>query len=79
MGFLFLPCISVPNDSILMLLTFLKQELLAQFMIKALELKVEKKNKDLSNKMLEIESLIDVTEIINEEHQQKKDLSLIHI
>ena len=74
MGFLFLPCTCVPNDSTLMMLTFLKQELLTQFMIKALELKVEKKNKDLSYKMLEIESLIDVTEIINEEHQQKKDL-----
>ena len=73
MGFLFLPCTSVPNDSTLMILTFL-QQLLTQFMIKALELKVEKKNKDLSYKMLEIESLIDVTEIINEEHQHKKDL-----
>ena len=73
-GFLFLPCKSVPNDSTLIILTFLKQQLLTQFMIKALELKVEKKNKDLSYKMLEIESLIDVTEIVNEEHQQKKDL-----
>lgn len=74
MGFLFFPCTSVPNDSILMILLFLKQQFLTKFMIKALELKVEKKNKDLSYKMLEIESLIDVTEIINEEHQQKKDL-----
>ena len=73
-GFLFLPCTSVPNDSILMILAFLKQQLLTQFMVKTLELKVEKKNKDLSYKMLEIESLIDVTEIVNEEHQQKKDL-----
>ena len=72
--FYFFLCTCVPNDSTLMMLTFLKQELLTQFMIKALELKVEKKNKDLSYKMLEIESLIDVTEIINEEHQQKKDL-----
>lgn len=73
-GFLFLPCKSVPNDNTLIILTFLKQQLLTQLMIKALELKVEKKNKDLSYKMLEIESLIDVTEIVNEEHQQKKDL-----
>ena len=73
-GFLFLPCKSVPNDNTLIVLSFLKQQLLTQFTIKALELKVEKKNKDLSYKMLEIESLIDVTEIINEEHQQKKDL-----
>jgi len=64
MGFLFFPCTSVPNDSILMILLFLKQQFLTKFMIKALELKVEKKNKDLSYKMLEIESLIDVTEII---------------
>ena len=49
-GFLFLPRTSVPNDSTLMILTFLKQQLLNPVMIKALELKVEKKNKDLSYK-----------------------------
>ncbi|MGB2171618.1 MAG: adenylate/guanylate cyclase domain-containing protein [Flavobacteriaceae bacterium] len=52
----------------------LKQRLSDGIKINDLEFKLAQTHKDLSHKMLEVESLIDVTEIINEQQGQKSNL-----
>ena len=73
-GAIFVPFKSnLSNNSKNLILSF-KDQIENQIKIKELEQKLINSNKELNNKTLEIESLIDVTEIINSQQGMKKDL-----
>lgn len=73
-GAIFLPYESSPTTISRNLILSLKYQIENQIKIKELEQKLINSNKELNNKSLEIESLIDVTEIINSQQGIKKDL-----
>ena len=73
-GAIFLPYKSNPTTISRNLILSLKYQIENQIKIKELEQKLISSNKELNNKSLEIESLIDVTEIINSQQGIKKDL-----
>lgn len=73
-GLLFFPSKkSIAEDDLFSLFN-LQNQIEDQIMIQDMTFKLHQSNKELSNKMLEVESLIDVTEIINEQDGKKNDL-----
>lgn len=73
-GAIFVPFKSNPSTNSRNLILSFKDQIENQIKIKELEQKLINSNKELNNKTLEIESLIDVTEIINSQQGMKKDL-----
>lgn len=73
-GVIFLPLENNPPQNLLALILNFKNQIECQIHIKNIDKKLSKSNKELSNKLLEIESLIDVTEIINSQHGLKQNL-----
>ena len=73
-GAIFVPFKSNLSTNSKNLILSFKDQIENQIKIKELEQKLINSNKELNNKTLEIESLIDVTEIINSQQGMKKDL-----
>ena len=73
-GAFFVPFKSNLSTNSKNLILSFKDQIENQIKIKELEQKLINSNKELNNKTLEIESLIDVTEIINSQQGMKKDL-----
>jgi class 3 adenylate cyclase len=73
-GVIFLPLENNPPQNLLALILNFKNQIECQIQIKNIDKKLSKSNKELRNKLLEIESLIDVTEIINSQHGLKQNL-----
>ena len=73
-GVIFLPLENNPPQNLLALILNFKNQIECQIHIKNIDKKLSKSNKELRNKLLEIESLIDVTEIINSQHGLKQNL-----
>ena len=73
-GAILIPFKTEPSTISRNLILSFKDQLENQIKIKDLEQKIISSRKDLNNKSLEIESLIDVTEIINNQQGLKKDL-----
>ena len=74
LGVIFIPYDNPPSNKSRALILNFKTQIETQIEIKELEQKLSITNKELSNKLLEIESLIDVTEIINSQQGLKKSL-----
>ena len=74
LGVIFIPYDNPPSNKFRALILNFKTQIETQIEIKELEQKLSITNKELSNKLLEIESLIDVTEIINSQQGLKKSL-----
>ncbi len=73
-GVIFLPEEKKPSFKIQTLILAFKSQIERKIETKELNLKLSNTNKELSNKLLEIESLIDVTEIINNQQGLKQNL-----
>ena len=73
-GIIFLPIETEPTRIMYSLILNFKNQIESQIEIQEIEQKLLNTNKELNNKMLEIESLIDVTEIINNQDGIKKNL-----
>ena len=73
-GIIFLPLENTPPQNLLALILNFKNQIECQIHIKNIDKKLSKSNKELRNKLLEIESLIDVTEIINSQDGLKQNL-----
>lgn len=73
-GLIFLPLINENSTEVRSLIMHFRSQIENQLIIKDLEQKLSITNKDLNNKLLEIESLIDVTEIIYNQSGLKKNL-----
>ena len=73
-GVIFTPFKTPPSSLTQSLVLNFKNQIENQIEIKEIEQKLSNTNKELSNKMLEIESLIDVTEIINNQDGLKQSL-----
>ena len=73
-GIIFLPFEITPPSEHRSLILNLKTQIETQIEVKELEQKLSNTNKELRNKLLEIESLIDVTEIINNQQGLKQNL-----
>ena len=73
-GVIFSPFKTPPSSLTRSLVLNFKNQIENQIEIKDIEQKLSNTNKELSNKMLEIESLIDVTEIINNQDGLKQSL-----
>ncbi len=73
-GLLFLPFQKYPSPFVRSLILNFKNQIEHQIENQEIEQKLLNTNKELNNKMLEIESLIDVTEIINNQDGIKKNL-----
>ena len=74
LGIIFIPYHKPLSNKLRSLILNFKTQIETQIEIKELEQKLLNTNKELSNKLLEIESLIDVTEIINTEQGLKQSL-----
>ena len=73
-GLIFLPLNNENSTEVRSLIMDFRSQIENQLIIKDLEQKLSITNKDLNNKLLEIESLIDVTEIIYNQSGLKKNL-----
>ena len=73
-GIIFLPIENNPPQNLLALILNFKNQIECEIYIKNIDKKLSKSNKELRNKLLEIESLIDVTEIINSQDGLKQNL-----
>ena len=73
-GFLFLPYTGKLSDRLKELIFDFKKQIEKKILQKELESKLYNSNKELNNKLLEIESLIDITEIIDTQEGVKENL-----
>ena len=73
-GFLFLPYTGKLSDRLKELIFDFKKQIEKKIIQKELESKLYNSNKELNNKLLEIESLIDITEIIDTQEGIKESL-----
>ena len=73
-GFLFLPYTGKLSDKLKELIFDFKKQIENKILQKELESKLYSSNKELNNKLLEIESLIDITEIIDTQEGIKENL-----
>ena len=73
-GFLFLPYTGKLSDKLKELIFDFKKQIENKILQKELESRLYSSNKELNNKLLEIESLIDITEIIDTQEGIKENL-----
>ena len=73
-GFLFLPVKEDPSSRVKEIIFDFKNEIENKISKKELEVKLNNSNKELNNKLLEIESLIDITEIIDNQEVVRENL-----
>lgn len=73
-GLLFFPSEKALKETHLNTLISLQDQIEDHIKIQDITFKLQQANKELSDKMLEVESLIDVTEIINDQEGNKNDL-----
>ena len=73
-GAIFLPFLTPPSPYNYSLIENFKNQIEHYLTSKDFEKKLSKANKELNHKLLEIESLIDITEIINDQEEIKQNL-----